>query len=136
VVQAAISANVGKPVQQAVSPTSLQLALEDEAVQEKVASYRNALANTLVGKVRVVGYAIAVNGKVTGAEVFGSSTLLAKAWPKAIYAAAVEALAEDRTRTPADPRRRRRYLGGRHRPRGQGDLRGGRPPGGGHHLCL
>lgn len=92
--QAALSGQVGKAVNGAASPTSLQLALEDKELQAKLAGYRAALANALAGKKRVVGYAIAVNGKVTGAEVFGSGVLLAKAWPKAIGAAAVEALAE------------------------------------------
>lgn len=92
--QAALSDKVGKAVNGAASPTSLQLALEDKELQAKLAGYRAALANALAGKQRVVGYAIAVNGKVTGAEVFGSGVLLAKAWPKAVAAAAVEALAE------------------------------------------
>lgn len=92
--QKALSDKVGKPVNGQASPTSLQLALEDKDLQAKLAGYRDALAKAPEGKTRVVGYAIAVNGKVTGAEVFGSRTLLAKAWPKAIQAAAVEALAE------------------------------------------
>lgn len=92
--QAALSDKVGKAVNGAASPTSLQLALEDKELQAKLAGYRAALANALAGKQRVIGYAVAVNGKVTGAEVFGSGTLLAKAWPKAIAAAAVEALAD------------------------------------------
>jgi hypothetical protein len=45
---------------------------------------------------------IAVNGKVTGAEVFGSSAVLAKAWPKTLRSAAVEALAE-RTEKAFEP---------------------------------
>ena len=92
--QAALSDKVGKPVNGAASPSSLQLAMEDKDLQAKLAGYRAALANTLDGKKWVVGYAIAVNGKVTGAEVFGSGVLLAKAWPKAVSAAAVEALSE------------------------------------------
>lgn len=92
--QAALSDRVGKPVNGAASPSSLQLAMEDKDLQAKLAGYRSALANTLDGKKWVVGYAIAVNGKVTGAEVFGSGVLLAKAWPKAVIAAAVEALSE------------------------------------------
>ncbi len=92
--QAALSDKVGKPVNGAASPSSLQLAMEDKGLQAKLAGYRAALANTLDGKKWVVGYAIAVNGKVTGAEVFGSGVLLTKAWPKAVQAAAVEALSE------------------------------------------
>ncbi|HET6575874.1 MAG TPA: DUF6569 family protein [Fimbriiglobus sp.] len=100
--QAKLSENVGKPVANPQSPTSLQLALEDAAVADKLASYERELGSVLRGSRRVVGFVIAVNGKVTGAEVFGSSAVLAKAWPKALRSAAVEALAE-RSERPFAP---------------------------------
>lgn len=92
--QEALAENVGKPVANAHSPTSLQLAIEDRAVTDGMAKYETALASVVRGSRSAVGYVIAVNGKVTGAEVYGSSAVLAKAWPKALKSAAVEALAE------------------------------------------
>jgi hypothetical protein len=92
--QEKLAANVGKPVANAQSPTSYQLAVEDRAVIDGMAGYERALASVVRGSRSAVGYVIAVNGKVTGAEVYGSSAVLAKAWPKALKSAAVEALAE------------------------------------------
>jgi hypothetical protein len=100
--QVKLCANVGKPVANPQSPTSLQLTLEDAAVADKLASYERELGSVLRGSRGVVGFVIAVNGKVTGAEVFGSSAVLAKAWPKALRSAAVEALAE-RGEKPFEP---------------------------------
>ena len=44
-----------------------------------------------------VGYVVAVNGKVTSADVYANHALFRKLWPKLIASAAVEALAADRT---------------------------------------
>jgi hypothetical protein len=94
VTQTALTVNNGTSVTMNASPTSLQLATENKELQAKLAAYRGPLSNILDGKTGVVGYAIAVNGKVTGAEVYGSSVLMAKAWKKAIDSAALEAFAE------------------------------------------
>jgi hypothetical protein len=94
VTQTALTVNTGSSVTMNASPTSLQLATENKELQAKLAAYREPLSNILDGKTGVVGYAIAVNGKVTGAEVYGSSVLMAKAWKKAIDSAALEAFAE------------------------------------------
>jgi len=82
-------------VNAAASPTSFQLTLEAPAVEAKVAEYEAAL---MAGADRdgVVGVVFVVNGQVTGAEVYGSSALFRKAWPKLLNAAAVEAV-RDRT---------------------------------------
>jgi hypothetical protein len=50
----------------------------------------------------VIGYAMAVNGKVIGADVYGSSALFRKLWPKLLRSAATEAAAE---LAPADAKR-------------------------------
>ncbi len=92
--QSKLSENVGQRVNCPDSPTSLQLALENDAVAERLKGYERSLGSILRGGRPAVGYVIAVNGKVTGAEVFGSSAVLEKAWPKALRSAAVEALAE------------------------------------------
>ena len=90
-----LAANAGKPtVQNAASPTSLQLALEDGEVRKRVDAYTAAISPKTTGRRGAVGFVVAVNGKVTGAEVYGSAAVMAKAWPKALRSAATEALAE------------------------------------------
>ena len=88
-----LSRQVGCPVNAAASPSSLQLALENPAVQAKVEEYRQALRSA-GGAQRVVGAVFVVNGKVTSAEVYGSNLLFRKAWPKLLKSAAIEALVE------------------------------------------
>jgi hypothetical protein len=97
--QKKLSENVGEKVNCPDSPTSLQLALENRAVEDRLKGYEQALGSVLRGSRSAVGYVTAVNGKVTGAEVFGSSAVLAKAWPKALRSAAVEALSERTDKT-------------------------------------
>jgi hypothetical protein len=90
--QEKLGRNVGKPVANATN--SLQLSLEDKNVQEKLSAYEKALAGTVEGKNDVIGMALCVNGKVEGAEVYGSAALFGKLWPKLLTSAATDALAE------------------------------------------
>lgn len=92
--QGKLSANVGGDVQSGQSGTSLQLSLENKKVKEAVAGYEKRFAEILAGKKNVIGFAVAVNGKVSSADVYGSSVLFKKLWPKMLKSAAVEAVAE------------------------------------------
>jgi hypothetical protein len=85
-----LKASVNAPA----SPTSFQLTLESPAVQAKVAEYEAALKAGGESGDDIVGVAFAINGSVTGAEVYGSNAIFRKAWPKLLNAAVVEALAE------------------------------------------
>jgi hypothetical protein len=89
-----LSKNVGKPVAGPASPSSLQLALEDKQLLEKLTKYETELAKAVEGQKDVIGVALAVNGKVEGAEVYGSAELFRKLWPKLLRSAATDALAE------------------------------------------
>lgn len=90
-----LAMNAGKPtVQNAASPTSLQLALEDTEVRKRVEAYTAAITPKTNNRRGAVGFVVAVNGKVTGAEVYGSAAVMAKAWPKALRSAATEAFSE------------------------------------------
>lgn len=64
--QQKLSGNVGMPVAAAESPSSLQLALENRKVQEKLEAYEKALANAKLDK-DVIGVVFAVNGEFSGA---------------------------------------------------------------------
>ncbi len=92
--QKKISYNIGKNVQSAASPSSLQLALEDKDLQSTVAEYETALAGGCRQAPDIIGMAVVVNGTVSGADVFGSADLFRKLHPKLLKAAATEAFAE------------------------------------------
>jgi len=92
--QAKLSENVGGSVNSTVSESSLQLSLENKNVQKVTDGYVKKLSNIISGKADVIGYAVAVNGKMNNADVYGSSALFRKLWPKLLKASAVEAVAE------------------------------------------
>jgi hypothetical protein len=94
VAQDKLSANTGTRVNGAASPTSFQLALENEKVQASADSYVKALGNIVNGKTDVIGYVFAINGKINSADVYASSALFKKLWPKLLQASAIEAVAE------------------------------------------
>jgi hypothetical protein len=95
--QTKLSGNVGVQVNCPTSPTSMQLALDNPAVRAKADVYVASLKDRPEGVANVVGAVFVVNGQVSGAEVYGSSRLFKKAWPKLLKSAAEEALAD---RTP------------------------------------
>jgi len=89
-----LSEKVGERVNGAVSESSLQLALENERLRRNVAAYVSALER-VVGRSRdVVGCIFAINGEMSGAEVYASNDLFRRSWKKLVHAASVEAVAE------------------------------------------
>src|SRR5437667_1760874 len=94
VAQDKLSANTGTRVNGAASPTSFQLALENKEVQESADGYVKALGSIVEGKPDVAGYVVAINGKINSADVYASSSLFKKLWPKLLQASAIEAVAE------------------------------------------
>lgn len=94
VAQDKLSANTGTRVNGAASPTSFQLALENKQVQTSADSYVKALGGILDGKPDVIGYVFAINGKINSADVYASSSLFKKLWPKLLQASAIEAVAD------------------------------------------
>ena len=89
-----LSTNVGQRVNGAASPTSFQLALENKQVQANADSYIKALDGLLDTRPDVIGYAFAINGKINSADIYASSALFRKLWPKLLQASAIEAVAE------------------------------------------
>ena len=55
---------------------------------------RRRWPTALKGKADVIGVAVAINGQVEGAEVYGSAALCRKLWPKLLKSAATDALAQ------------------------------------------
>src|SRR6185503_19942831 len=89
-----LSRNVGGSVKSAASPTSFQLALENKQVTASADTYVKALSGIIDGKTDVIGYVFAINGKINSADIYASSTLFQKLWPKLLQASAIEAVAE------------------------------------------
>src|SRR5207245_1684179 len=76
------------------SASSLQLTLENKKVQDATDAFVKKLQPILENKDDVIGYAFAVNGVMSSADVFASHTLFHKLWPTLLRSTAVEAVAE------------------------------------------
>lgn len=92
--QVKLSNNVGGSVNSARSESSLQLSLEDRKVKQTTDAYLKSLSPVIEGQRDVIGYAFAINGQINSADVYASSALFKKLWPKLLKATAVEAVAE------------------------------------------
>jgi hypothetical protein len=92
--QTNLSRNVGASVQADQSRTSLQLTLEHPRVQNAIQDHMAALTPITQDKNDVIGYAVAINGKVHSVDVYASNAMFQKLWPKLIRAGAVEAVSE------------------------------------------
>jgi hypothetical protein len=86
--------NVGKNVQSPESSSSLELTLENKDVKRHAEEYISALIDITKGRKHIVGFAFAINGQLSTAEVYGSEDLFSRLWPKLLRTAAVEAFAE------------------------------------------
>ena len=92
--QAKLAASVGADVAAPASPTSLQLSLENKAVTEAVAGHKAALATLAESHPDAVGYLYAINGKISGGDIYASPALFRKLWPRLLEASVTEAVAE------------------------------------------
>jgi len=92
--QAKLAASVGEEVAADASPTSLQLSLENKKVAEAVSKHVTALAGLAEAHPDAVGYLYAVNGKISGGDVYASPLLFRKLWPRLLEASVTEAVAE------------------------------------------
>ena len=92
--QRKLSDSVRAPVAAPASASSLQLSLENEKLQATIRQTVAALGPAIDKEPDVIGYVFAINGKINSAEVYGSSALFRKMWPKLLHASAVEALSE------------------------------------------
>ena len=74
--------------------TSLQLSLENEKLTEEINAYVEALRDVVSGQDDVIGFAFTINGTMKNADIYASSELFSRLWPKLLRAAATEAVAE------------------------------------------
>jgi len=74
-----------------ISPSSLQLTLENDKVKESIAKYVKALQPAFEGKKDVLGFTFFINGKISTVETFGNASLFGKLQKKLLESAALEA---------------------------------------------
>jgi hypothetical protein len=95
------SKSLNKSVNDAASPSSYLLSVEDEDLLKRKETYRSDFASILEGKEDVVGYAFVINGEINSADIYGSSALFRKVWNKLLDSAILEAIAESHRKTEA-----------------------------------
>ena len=83
------------------SATSLQLALENEKLQKARDAYIKALQDRGTKEDDIVGYALAINGHVSSADVYPSNALFRKMWEKQLTAGVTEAIGDKTDATTA-----------------------------------
>lgn len=92
--QEKLSRQIGKSVRKRASATSLQLSMEDEDVEKKSVVYQQELLPVGRREEDAVGFAFAINGRFSTADIYGDPDLFQKLWPKLIEAAAHEAISQ------------------------------------------
>ena len=102
-IQEKLSFNLGGRVAAPESQTSLQLALENKKLEARRRAYADALLAQGRKADDIVGFAFAVNGKLSSADVYPAGALFQKMWPKLLDAAATEAIGEKRGTEEAAP---------------------------------
>jgi hypothetical protein len=101
--QARLSSSLETSVQSPRSASSYQLTLEAPKLQERVDAFKKDLSGLADKYPDALGYVVAVNGKVTGADVYATHDLFRKVWPKLLAASAVDAVGSARPGAKFDP---------------------------------
>jgi hypothetical protein len=101
--QSALAGHLAAPVSSEKSRTSLQLALENEKLKDAMGAYVGALEPAGLKGDDIVGVVIAVNGRISSADVYPSNGLFRKMWPKLLRAGATEAMVNKAAKADAAP---------------------------------
>jgi len=108
--QAKLSNTVGAPVQSRLSPTSMQLTLENAAMRDRIDSSLAKLSTLPEGD-KTIGAVFVINGVVQGAEIYGSHATFREMYSKLLRSNAIAALSESRNaRQDVSPESVRRFL--------------------------
>ena len=89
-----LTRNLDAPVRSDRSASSLQLSLENKRLAEARDDLVAKLKASADGAEDIIGYVIAINGRVNSGDIYPSNALFRKMWPRLIAAAASEAIAE------------------------------------------
>jgi len=99
--QRKLSQGLGAAVASPQSTSSLQLSLENEKLKEARIAYIKALQPGGEKDADVVGYVVAINGKMSAANIYPSNALFRKMWEKQLAAVVTEAIGEKPGAAPA-----------------------------------
>jgi len=91
-VQAALASRLGATVAAPQSATSLQLSLENDRVKTARAGYMTALETIIAKTDDTVGFVVAIDGRLQNGDLYPSSALFRKMWPKLLAASVTEAI--------------------------------------------
>lgn len=94
-IQERLSSKLKTKVNSEASQSSLQLSLENKQLAAQQEAYVKALQGAGEAGGDVVGYAIAVNGKIASADIYPSNALFKKLWPRLLKTAVTEAIGAD-----------------------------------------
>lgn len=94
IVQEKLSSSLNKSVKAVISESSLQLTLEDKDVEKNTKDYISKIFGMIKDKTNIIGFAFAVNGEFSCADIYGSNSLFNKLQGKLLEAYATEALSE------------------------------------------
>jgi len=92
--QKKLSSGLNAPVASPQSASSLQLALENDKLKEARGAYVGALQAAGEKDGDVIGYVVAINGRMNAANLYPSNALFRKMWSKQLAAAVTEAIGE------------------------------------------
>jgi ARG and Rhodanese-Phosphatase-superfamily-associated Protein domain len=92
--QRKLSQGLNAPVASPQSASSLQLALENEKLKGAQAAFMAALLPAGEKDADVVGYVVAINARMSSANLYPSNALFRKMWGKQLAAAITEAIGE------------------------------------------
>jgi len=92
--QKQLGASLTKPVVSAASPSSLQLTLEEKSVKDATDKQFRALSEVVNKQKDAIGYAVAINGTISNADIYPAGGLFQKLWPGLLKSAVVEAVAQ------------------------------------------
>ena len=101
--QEKLSGRLNETVTASASESSLQLSLENEKLQKERTRYIDALQKTGESNDDIVGYVLAINGRVVSADVYPSNGLFRKMWDKQLAAGVTEAIGEADGKTVSAP---------------------------------
>jgi len=92
--QEGLSQGVNDDVRGFASRSSLQLALENDKVQDSAGEYVKKLSSIVEEHTDVIGFVFAINGRLNSADVYPSNAMFKRFWSRLLKAAAIEALSE------------------------------------------
>jgi ARG and Rhodanese-Phosphatase-superfamily-associated Protein domain len=92
--QSKLNANLSTSVSAPVSPSSLQLALENPKVQSSTKEYTAAFRDMAEKHPKSIGFVAVINGEINNGEIFAGHDLFRRVWPKLLDACATEAISE------------------------------------------